>query len=523
MTFQRKLLLGVSLMALPALLVAGEAIRTNLLERAALRALGEDLARSRTYGELETAMFNQTETVWRYLTGMDPTARQEFDLNGQVIDYWQQRWRSELRPDEMGLANDVHEVQRQIRVTVVHVFAVYDSGQHEAAYRLAQLEIRDRLLPVLDDLNRNIYRRARESSVRGAYAHLADIVADENRALVAILVLALATAFVASWLIARSVARPISQLREAMAVVGTGRLDYPIETRSSDEIGDLARAFATMTEHLRQSRADMDRLNIELEAKVAQLERTQAQLVHSERLASIGEMAAAVAHGIRNPLASLRAAAQLALRQAQHQGPREHLGVIIGEVDRLDRRVSHLLNFSRPAPVHQMRESVARLIEDLTPPFTELLRERRITLEVQVAPSLPDVQVDPMQVEQALVEIVSNALDAMPSGGHLRIAARADTTDGQPGVVIEIADTGVGIPEHVMPSIFDPFFTTRPEGTGLGLAVAKRFIEQNGGQLAIASAPGIGTTIQLRLVAAADHDSAPVTISAANSTSTSST
>ena len=147
MTFQRKLLLGFSLMALPALLVAGEAIRTNLLERAALRALGEDLARSRTYGELETAMFNQTETVWRYLTGMDPTARQEFDLNGEVIDYWLQRWRSELRPDEMGLANDVRDVQQQIRLASVHVFAVYDSGRHTDAYRLAQQDIRDRLLP----------------------------------------------------------------------------------------------------------------------------------------------------------------------------------------------------------------------------------------------------------------------------------------------------------------------------------------------------------------------------------------
>jgi signal transduction histidine kinase len=514
MTFQRKLLLGFSLMALPALLVAGEAIRTNLLERAALRALGEDLARSRTYGELETAMFNQTETVWRYLTGMDPTARQEFDLNGQVIDYWLQRWRSELRPDEMGLANDVRGVQEQIRFASVHVFAVYDSGRRTEAYRLAQLDLRDRLLPVLDNLNRDIYRRARESSVRGAYANLAGIVAAENRAVVAILILALATAFIASWLISRSLAQPISRLREAMTIVGTGRLDYPIDAQASGEIGDLARSFAAMTEHLRQSRAGVERLNAELEAKVAQLERTQAQLVQSERLASIGEMAAAVAHGIRNPLASLRAAAQLALRQASLPAPREHLGVIIGEVDRLDRRVSHLLNFSRPAPVHQLRESVARLIDDLTPPFTELLKERRITLDVDVAPTLLDVRIDPMQVEQALVEIVSNALDAMPGGGTIRITAATGMGADEGGIVVQIADTGVGIPEHVMPSVFDPFFTTRPEGTGLGLAVAKRFIEQNGGRLGVASTPGSGTTIRLWLPVAID-DAGPAGGSAA--------
>ena len=215
-------------------------------------------------------------------------------------------------------------------------------------------------------------------------------------------------------------------------------------------------------------------------------------------------MAAAVAHGIRNPLASLRAAAQLALRQASLPAPREHLGVIIGEVDRLDRRVSHLLNFSRPAPVHQLRESVARLIDDLTPPFTELLKERRIALVVDDTSGLPDVRIDPMQVEQALVEIVSNALDAMPGGGTIRITAATGTGADAAGIVVQIADTGVGIPEHVMPSVFDPFFTTRPEGTGLGLAVAKRFIEQNGGRLEIASTPGVGTTIRLWLPAALD-------------------
>jgi signal transduction histidine kinase len=520
MTFQRKLLLGFSLMALPALLVAGEAIRTNLLERAALQALGEDLGRSRTYGELETAMFNQTETIWRYLTGMDPTARREFDLNGEVIDYWLQRWRSELRPNEAGLANDVRDVQQQIRLASVHVFAVYDSGRHADAYRLAQQDIRDRLLPILDNLNRDIYRRARESSVRGAYTNLAGIVAAENRALVGILILALATAFVASWLISRSLARPISELREAMAVVGTGNLDYPIDARPGDEIGDLARSFATMTEHLRESRAGVERLNTELEAKVAQLERTQAQLLQSERLASIGEMAAAVAHGIRNPLASLRAAAQLALRQAHLPAPREHLGVIIGEVDRLDRRVSHLLNFSRPAPVHPIRESVARLVEDLTPPFTELLKERHIALEVQVPPGLPDVRIDPMQVEQALVEVVSNALDAMPGGGTLRITAAAAGTGDHLAVVIEIADTGAGIPEHVMSSVFDPFFTTRPEGTGLGLAVAKRFMEQNGGTVAIVSAPGEGTTIRLQLPVVVGDDDASAARGAGSPSST---
>ena len=224
--------------------------------------------------------------------------------------------------------------------------------------------------------------------------------------------------------------------------------------------------------------------------------------MQSEKLASIGEMAAAVAHGIRNPLASLRAAAQVAMRHPGADASREHLTVIIEEVDRLDRRVSHLLSFSKPAPYHPLRESVTRLIEELLPPFTELLREREVALELELAAALPDVRVDPMQLEQALVEIVSNSLDAMPGGGTLRIAASAARVGaGADGVLVEIRDTGAGIPERVLESVCEPFFTTRAEGTGLGLAIAKRYIEQNGGALEITSVPGSGTTVRIRLPA----------------------
>jgi signal transduction histidine kinase len=502
-TFQRKLLLGFSLMSLPALLIAGEALRTNALERRALQTLGQNMARNGTYTELKDAMFNQSEIIWRALTGMDATAEQEFRLNSEVVDYWLQRWRSELRPNELGAANRVHDIEQQFQLLAARVFALCDSGQRAAAYRLAQTNLRDGLLPAFTDLNREIYRQARESSVRGAYARLEDIVADEGRALLGLLILVLGSGLAASWIIARGVARPINELRNAMGVVGADRLDYPIDVSSRDEIGDLARSFAAMTENLRQSRAAMVRLNGELEAKVAELERAQAQLVQSEKLASIGEMSAAVAHGLRNPLASLRAAAQLALRHTESSTPRDHLRLIIEEVDRLDRRISHLLSFSRPAPYHPMPESVTRLVEDLLPPFTQLLRERGIELDVALSPNLPDVRVDPMQVEQALVEVVSNALDAMSGGGRLRIDARREdgATNLAGGVIVEITDTGGGIPESVLPTVCEPFVTTRPEGTGLGLAIAKRYVEQNGGRLEIVSRVGSGTTVRIRLPA----------------------
>src|SRR3954464_7514176 len=112
-------------MVLPALLVGVVAIRSNILERRALQALGESMARTRTYAELETAMFDQSEVIWRYLSGLDPTARKEFRLTGQVVDYGQQRWAAELRPEEMGLAKSVRGIQQQIQTAADSIFRLY--------------------------------------------------------------------------------------------------------------------------------------------------------------------------------------------------------------------------------------------------------------------------------------------------------------------------------------------------------------------------------------------------------------
>lgn len=486
MTFQRKLLFGFSLMVLPALLVGAEAIRSNVLERRALTALGESMSRTRTYAELETAMFDQSEMIWRHLSGLDPTAKNEFKLTGEVVDYWQQRWLAELRPQEMAMADGVAAIQKQIVAVGDSIFKLTDAGRRDSAYRLAQLDLKGRLQPALTAMNREIYRRARESSVRGAYSRLEEILKAEGRTLTAIILLAIVAGLGASWLIARGLARPVRELTRAMVVVGSGQLEHPIEVTSRDEIGDLARAFARMTRSLNESRA---------------------QVVQSEKLASIGEMSAAVAHGLRNPLASLRAAAQLVRRHPTSPSAGEHLDAILVEVDRLDRRISHLLSFSRPAPFHPMPESLPRLVDEVLPSFAEPLREHQIELQLDIPTDVPNVRVDPMQMEQAILEVVSNALDAMPAGGRLRITASATGGGGTPGeVVLEVSDTGSGIPEAALASVFDPFFTTRQEGTGLGLSIAKRYVEQNGGRLEIETRTGQGTTVRLRFPVAGVTD-----------------
>src|SRR2546429_1108880 len=440
-------------------------------------------------------MFNQTQVIWRYLSG-DPAARKEFPLTEQVVAFWLDRWAAGLPPDELKLADGVRGIEADIRAVARRVFTLHDAGRHAAAAVLARQELVERLQPSLAEVNREIYRRAREFSVQAAFTQVARIVDVERRVLWGIIALALAAGLLASWLISRSLARPLNELRHAMAVVGAGDLDHAIEPRSRDEIGDLARAFARMTEQRRQARA---------------------QLVQSEKLASIGQMAAAAAHGLRNPLASLRAAAQLARLRVDAPAAREQLDAIIEQVDRLDVRIAHLLQFSRPAPFHRLLQRVRTLVQGALSGFAELLRLRGIELVLRFAEAVPDVRVDPMRLEQALTEIVSNALDAMspPAGGRLEIGAHVATGDAGgggsgAGVVIDITDSGCGIPAEIFPNLCEPFFTTRSEGTGLGLAIAQRYVEEAGGRLEITSVVGRGTTVRIWLpVASRDPVPAP--------------
>src|SRR5256714_5601361 len=386
-------------MVVPTLFVGVQAIRTNALE-----TLGARLARSRTYADVEDGMFDQTQVIWRYLGG-DPTAKQEFPLTEQVVDFRLDRWTAELPPDEVKLADGVRRIEADIRAVAARVFRLHDAGQHDQAALIARRELLERLQPTLAGMNREIYRQARELSVQGAVTQMRSIVESKRRVLWATVFLALVAGLLASWLISRDLARPLTELRHAMAVVGAGDLEHAIVPRSADEIGELARAFARMTEQLRQSRA---------------------RLVQSEKLASIGQMAAAVAHGLRNPLASLRAAAQLARHRVDAPAAREQLDAIVEQVDRLDLRIAHLLQFSRPAPVHPLRESVGALVDGALSGFSELLRQRKIELAVGAPAALPQSQADPMRLEQALTQLVSKALDAMPEGGRLDVTTRAE-------------------------------------------------------------------------------------------------
>lgn len=230
----------------------------------------------------------------------------------------------------------------------------------------------------------------------------------------------------------------------------------------------------------------------------------QSELVASQRMAAIGEMAAAVAHGIGNPLSSIRAAAQLArldcrdcagIQQNKTLGTLES---IMQQVDRVQRRMRGLLNFVRPLEPDATPVEIDALLRD----SAELLRPRYVEagvdLRLHLQQHLPKLNLDVNHMEQVFQGLLTNALEATPRGGTvtIRTSLRAGNGSGQV-LSIDVEDTGEGIPAENRDRVFEPFFTTKPTGTGIGLPLAKKFVERNGGSIAIADGAGGGTRIEV--------------------------
>lgn len=225
------------------------------------------------------------------------------------------------------------------------------------------------------------------------------------------------------------------------------------------------------------------------------LREAQEALRRQERLAVIGEFAGAVAHGVRNPLAGIRAAAQMAREQASDAGLRETLEGLMREADRLDQRVRTLLEFSRPFEPRVRPTALAPVLRAVASALAGTATARGVALETDEAQGLPPVAVDPDYLEEALLELGGNALRATPSGGVLAFSATAESRR----VVVRVRDSGPGVPEGVRPRLFEPFFTTRADGTGMGLPTVRKVIERMGGAAVLESTGPGGTVFRLEL------------------------
>ncbi len=304
---------------------------------------------------------------------------------------------------------------------------------------------------------------------------------------------------------------PVKKLIRGTEEIRSGNLDYRIQLHSNDEIGMLANSFNTMTDNLRQAQYELkswaQTLEQRVQEKTEELQRAHANMIQVEKMASLGTLAATVAHELNNPLEGVLTYAKLLKRKVlQSTLPNElkenfvtELSIIADETARCGTIVKNLLLFSRQK-IGEFRE--VNLVEVLSQSFKlidHMLKINNVKLEMHVRAESPSLIADPSQLEQVFLAIAINAVEAMPGGGTLRVAVH----DGREAGFLEISfsDTGVGIAEEDLPHIFEPFFTKKRngKGTGLGLAVSYGIIERHGGTINVTSRVHEGTTITISL------------------------
>ncbi|MFO0770068.1 MAG: cache domain-containing protein [Nitrospiraceae bacterium] len=268
--------------------------------------------------------------------------------------------------------------------------------------------------------------------------------------------------------------------------------------RTGDEIEDLAESFVAM--------------RTVLEENFRTISAQQHELVRREKLASVGQLLAALAHDIRNPLGVIRSSAQVILGGDQEPGVRQEVArYIIEEVDKLSHRLNDFLRYARQKPPEFKSVVVEDVVRTALRQWQAQGRADRIAVDCRFGEGLPPVRIDPDQIKEAMINLLSNAAEAMPNGGRLTlVTVRGKQSD----VLLEVTDSGSGIaPEH-LPRLFEPFFTTKEYGTGLGLTNVRRLVEDNGGKIDVRSKPGEGSTFALHLPAATstEEEQAPIAL-----------
>jgi signal transduction histidine kinase len=222
-----------------------------------------------------------------------------------------------------------------------------------------------------------------------------------------------------------------------------------------------------------------------------------ARLAHADQLASLGKLAAGLAHEIKNPLAGIQGALELLREESGEEATTRLYGEMLAELERVNGILQRLLESGRPAPLRLARTDLARLLAETVELLRPSLRRRRVELRAESGPALPEVQMDTAKMRQVLVNLIQNAAEAMPESGGW-VAVRASRLDPE-SIVVTVEDDGPGIPTEHLSRLFEPFFTTKFAGTGLGLAISKAIVEQHGGRIEVSSEPGRGATFLLFL------------------------
>ena len=308
-----------------------------------------------------------------------------------------------------------------------------------------------------------------------------------------------------------TVHKPVRRLTAATRHVAEGELDYSLPVDSGDELGSLAASFNRMTEQLKKAQEENQEWTHTLEARVqektVELERAYHRLVQSEKMASLGKLAAVVAHEINNPLAGILTYSKLVSRLVdkglENEARRKDAKTDLQEIEEESRRcgtiVKNLLTFARQAPFNPQKNDLGEIVERCLLLVGHQCELQQVEVDCHLDPETPAIYCDAGQIQQVLLALLMNAVQAMPQGGRLKVETSYLAERGEARIVV--SDEGMGIPEDVLPHVFEPFFTTKAEGkgVGLGLAIAFGIVQQHRGNIEVLSTPQKGTTFTVTL------------------------
>ncbi len=317
--------------------------------------------------------------------------------------------------------------------------------------------------------------------LRGASGQIAQRLSDDEETALSVAIMlgaaGLAVAL-AVFLFTLRTLRPLGVLRRRARQVAEGEYTQRTGVTSHDEIGDLAREFDAMADAIQER---------------------EHRLIRSERLATVGRMAAQIAHEVRNPLSSIGLNAELLGDELATEADeaRRMVASIIGEVDRLTEITETYLRFTRLPRPKLEREDLGGLVASVVAMGRGEIVQEGITLDVDIAPDLPELPADEAQLRQALINLVRNAREALASAPTKRLGIAVVNDRPSGCLLVRVSDSGAGIDQHDLGKIFDPFFSTKAQGTGLGLALVQQIVVDHGGRIDVESVPGRGTTFTL--------------------------
>ena len=427
---------------------------------------------------LEIALVNQKGFVSYYFLDGDPDWLRQLGEYRQIFKERLERTKSLARTSrQKKTVSEIEAAYNRYITLKDQVISHYQQGEREAGASLHK-EARNRFFGILDLCERykRIHRDAIEHVKMESLRQARNLRLVAGTAILVVIALGVLLAFV----LTKQILVPIRRLA--------------LEADRYEKANDTGNEVNILSRSVRGLIKDADHTQ-------AALERSQETLLQAEKMASVGKLAAGMAHSIRNPLTSVKMRLfsldrTLELSPAQQ----DDFEVISGEIRHIDTIVQNFLEFSRPPKLKTQKISPSEIVDLVLQLLQHRLESYNVTITVDRREALPEIQVDPEQLKEALINLLENACEAMEGGGSIVIHEEKGFREPHgPVAVIQITDTGPGIQKPIQDKVFQPFFTSKEEGTGLGLSITYRIMESHGGSLELISESGKGATFVLTL------------------------